>query len=218
MAYLCKDEATRQRIKEYINRYVRENKISPSIRDIAAGTGISRAMVQRYMAAMREDGEISYARRNVSTEETRQIQGDSVAVARLGTVSDGMEDGEITAYFTFPRAYTGEGTFCLLEADDDSMNGADIKKGDLLLVRRGSDFADGDIAVVETNKETFALRAAYSRVGGLLLRAANPKYGDTVMREGRVLGVVIKIMRDLQGGKKDEDDRGGRSSLQVFLL
>lgn len=218
MAYLCKDEATRKRIKEYIHRYVCENKISPSIRDIAAGTGISRAMVQRYMAAMRADGEISYARRNVSTEETRQIQGDSVPVARGGAVSDGMETTGIVAYFTFPRAYTGEGEFYILEADDDSMNGAGIKPGDLLLIRRTNDFTDGDIAVVETNEETFVLRAAYSRAGGLLLRAANPKYGDAVARDGRVLGVVTKVMRDLPNGKKDEDDRGGRSSLQVFLL
>ena len=218
MAYLCKDEVTRKRIKEYINRYVRENTISPSIRDIAAGTGISRAMVQRYMAAMRADGEISYARRNVSTEQTRQIQGDSVAVARGGTVTDGIEDEGITAYFTFPRAYTGEGAFCILEADDDSMSGADIRQGDLLLVCRTSDFTDGDIVIIETNEETILLRAVYSRAGGLLLRAANPKYGDTILREGRVAGVVTKVMRDLPHGKRDADDRGGRSSLQVFLL
>lgn len=217
MAYLCKDETTRNQIKEYINRYVRENRISPSIRDIAAGTGISRAMVQRYMAAMRADGEISYARRNVTTEESRQIQADCVSVPRFFGLSQGASDTP-TAYFTFPRAYVGDGDFCLIEAEDDAMSGAGIQSGDLLLVRLGESFADGDIAIVETNAETILLRTVYSRAGGLLLRAANPKYGDALARGARVLGVVTKLLRDLPNGKREDAGRSDRSSLQVFLL
>ena len=218
MAYLCKDEATRNTITAYINGYVKEKGISPSIRDIAAGTGISRAMVQRYMAAMREDGEIAYGRRSITTETTRKMQGDNAVIPFGGGVSAGVREADAISYFTFPRSFVGEGEYYLLSAEDDALVGAGVAEGDLVLLRLQDDFADGDLVLVETNEETYLLRAAYHRAGGILLRAQNPKYSDSMPRGARVLGVVEKLIHDQKLRENEENAREERSSLQVFLL
>ena len=218
MAYLCKDEATRNIITGYINEYVKAKGMSPSIRDIAAGTGISRAMVQRYMAAMREDGEITYGRRSITTATTRKLQGENAVIPFGGAASCGVREADAVSYFTFPRAFVGEGEHYLLTAEDDALVGAGIEEGDLLLLRLQEDFADGDIVLVETSVETFVLRSAYRRAGGILLCAQNPKYSDSMPREARVLGVVQKVIHDCKIAKNEENAREERSSLQVFLL
>ena len=45
-------------IRRYIDEYFLENYKAPSVRDIAAGTGISKTAVQRYLTEMKESGEI----------------------------------------------------------------------------------------------------------------------------------------------------------------
>ena len=208
MAYLCKDETTRKKIKEYINEYVTINMMSPSIRDIAEGTGISRSMVQRYMAAMREDGEIDYGRRNISTEFTSRIDRDCVVVTRIGD-----SDGE---YFSLPRSWVGDGSFYMIEAADDSMSGIGISEGDTVIIRKDDSFLDGDCVAFCGRDGELILRNAYERINGILLSAANPKYSSKTERNVEIVGVAVKVIKSL--GKTDDKEDKGRSSLQVFLL
>ena len=207
VAYLCKDEATRNAIRDYINEYTREHLSSPSIREIAAGTGISRAMVQRYMAAMREEGELEYGRRDVCTSFTRGLDREQVLAVRLGTVSCGIPKEpfpDAAECITFPRSLVGEGLFYVVEADGDSMVDVGIEDGDLVIVRRQSDAADGEIAVVlidgseTTLKRFYRLpdRAAYR------LHAENRTYPgeerDRIVTNAEIQGVAVKVLKDLK--------------------
>lgn len=214
MAYLCKDKDTREKIKEYINEYVTERGMSPSIRDIAAGTGISRSMVQRYMAVMRDEGEIDYGRRDIETDFTRKIERDIVIVSKLSST----EEDEVEEYFSVPRAWLGEGSFSALEAEDDSMLGVGVNDGDIVIFRVGDAFEDGDVVAASIDGVIF-LRRAYHRAGRVLLSAENPRYSDKTPREVDILGVAVKHIRsfgDIPAKKKEEES--GKSSLQVFLL
>lgn len=208
MAYLCKDETTRNKIKEYINEYVTINMMSPSIRDIEQGTGISRSMVQRYMAAMREDGEIDYGRRNISTDFTSRIDRDCVVVTRIGD-----SDGE---YFSLPRSWLGDGSFYMIEASDDSMSGIGISEGDTVIIREDDSFEEGDCVAFYGRSGEVILRNAYARSNGITLSAANPKYSSRTERDVQIVGVAVKIIKSL--GKTDYKEEKGKSSLQVFLL
>ena len=49
-----------QAIKTYVERHYEKDGRSPTVREIEAGTGITRPTVQRYLTAMRESGEIEY--------------------------------------------------------------------------------------------------------------------------------------------------------------
>ena len=59
-------------IRQFIDEYFMESRKSPTVRDIAAGTGISKTSVQRYLTDMKEHGEIEYnGRRSIGTNLSR---------------------------------------------------------------------------------------------------------------------------------------------------
>ena len=61
-------------IRQFIDEYFMENRKSPTVRDIAAGTGISKTSVQRYLTDMKEHGEIEYnGRRSIGTNLSRNM-------------------------------------------------------------------------------------------------------------------------------------------------
>ena len=210
MAYLCKDKKTREVIREYIDQYIGEQRRSPSIRDIAAGTGISRAMVQRYMAAMREDGEIDYGRRDIETAFSKRLDQNGAIVEVYG--ADGEE-----AYVSVPRTWVGEGEFFMITVSDDSMSGVGITEGDEVIIRRGGEFADGDIVAAEVRGE-IVIRRATRRASGVMLAAENARYSDRMYDEDDVIGVAVRAIKNLttfsRAGKKEDSDR----DMQVFLL
>lgn len=47
-------------IHQFIDEYFMEKRKSPTLRDIAAGTGIPKISVQRYLTYMKENGESKY--------------------------------------------------------------------------------------------------------------------------------------------------------------
>ncbi|MBO7250150.1 MAG: hypothetical protein J6V42_02625 [Clostridia bacterium] len=213
MAYLCKDKRTRDRIREYINQYISEERRSPSIRDIAAGTGISRAMVQRYMAAMRADGEIDYGRRDIETDFSRKFDQNSAPVAiQYSDLTDGGEK-----YISLPRAWLGEGDFFMLTAKDDSMSGVGISEGDAVIFARGEEFTDGDVVAAEVGGELI-IRRAYTRSIGVMLSASNPKYSDRLYESEVVCGKALRAVKDLSTLGEKEKKAAAERDLQVFLL
>ena len=61
-------DSKKQIILDYINEYYGSYGETPTVRDIAAGTGIAVTSVHRYLSAMKENGELEYnGRRSVST-------------------------------------------------------------------------------------------------------------------------------------------------------
>ena len=207
MPYLCKDEETRARIKEYIDEYTRANLASPSIRNIAEGTGISRAMVQRYMAAMREEGEIEYGRRNVKTEFTRRLSTELAVVGKLGSVSCGVPKDPCTEaeeYVSLPRQWLGDGSYYMVEADGDSMVDAGISDGDLVLVRAQSKAKDGDIVVALVDGTETTLKRFYRipKSRAFRLHAENATYTgearDRTVRNLAVQGIAVKVIKTLR--------------------
>ena len=65
-------DSKKQIILDFINEYYGSYGETPTVRDIAAGTGIAVTSVHRYLSAMKEDGELEYnGRRSVSTAAWR---------------------------------------------------------------------------------------------------------------------------------------------------
>ena len=203
MAYLCKDGETRKQILSYIEEYVREYMRSPSIRDVAMGTGISRAMVQRYMAAMHDEGVIDYTRSDASTAFTRKIDRDRVLVGRSGSIACGVprEPGvDFGEYVSLPKSWLGDGVFYILEASGDSMIGAGIEDGDLVLVRQAETADDGSLAVVLVDGSETTLKRFYRdpKRKAYRLHAENPAYPDRIVKDAVVQGIAVKVLKNLK--------------------
>lgn len=102
-----------------------------------------------------------------------------------------------------PQASLGELPWAEIRVDncfyflvrEDSMNGARIMAGDLVLIRRQQQVKDGEIALVALEKEGNILRRVYKDGDKVILQPENPAYKllslDT--QEVQVIGKVILV-------------------------
>lgn len=105
-----------------------------------------------------------------------------------------ITEGEIEAYYWFPKKVVGGRRLYLLRADGDSMNKADINNGDLVLVDADAAPENGQITVVRIDGEC-TMKRFYKTDHKITLvpDSTNPKhapevYGDD--SEIQILGVV----------------------------
>lgn len=82
---------------------------------------------------------------------------------------------EIEGYETTPREWLNGGEYFYLRAKGDSMTGARIQDGDLLLIRRQNEVENGEVAAVYVNGEA-VLKRVYKQNGSVVLQSENPKY------------------------------------------
>ena len=191
-------------IRRFIDEYFIENHKSPSVREIAASTGISKTAVQRYLTDMKEQGEIEYSgRRSIGTNLSRNMFETTPAIRYDSTVSCGLpsepnvEEADI---IPLPTALVGEGKFFILTAKGDSMTGIGIDDGDLVIVREQCVCKDGDYAVVLVNGcETLLKTITYlPDQSAYLLHAENPAYEDRIERDVQIQGVAEMIIKKLR--------------------
>lgn len=105
---------------------------------------------------------------------------------------------EIEGYEVTPRDWLSGGEFFYLRAKGDSMIGARINDGDLLLIRKQPEVEDGEVAVVVVNDEIF-LKKVYKRGNTLVLQSENPNYSPLIYTNGEVqiAGKLKKIIINL---------------------
>ena len=188
-------------IRQYVEAYCRREGAPPSIRDISRGTGIPRPTVQRYLVALGEAGEITYAGGIAATPWSEKHRTACVRVPLLGEIACGLpteEEEHIEAYLPLPSALVGEGEFFLLRARGTSMIEAGIAPGDLVLVRRQDTCRAGQIAVVLSEGEVTLKRYYPEPEKGLIrLHPENREMQDILVRDAVVQGVAVKLIKDL---------------------
>lgn len=199
-----KNSETKVRITEYIDSFYFERGMAPTIREIEAGTGIPRPTVARYLAAMRDSGEIEYngGRRRIETERTQKISDAGyVSVAVVGSVACGplgFAEENIEEYFRLPASFVGQGSYYLLRARGESMQGAGIDDGDLVLVRRQDHAEEGKIVVALVDGEATLKRFFRASDGtSARLHPENPEYEDIIVDNLLIQGVATNVIKKL---------------------
>ena len=95
---------------------------------------------------------------------------------------------------TLPRQLVGEGTLFMLKVTGDSMIGAAIADGDLVVVREQPDAKNGDIIAARIDGE--ATVKTFQRTGGhVWLMPHNPAYAPILGDEATIMGRVVTVIR-----------------------
>ena len=199
-----KSGETKELIKNYIDKFYFERGMAPTIREIEAGTGVPRPTVQRYLTAMRDAGEIEYngGRRRIETQRTQKIaDAGYVSVALIGSVACGplgFAEEHVEEYFRLPASFVGEGTYFMLRARGESMTGAGIDDGDLVLVRAQNEAREGQIVVALVDGEATLKRFYYTDMPGVFrLHAENEEYPDIIIGGVSIQGVAKNVIKKL---------------------
>ncbi len=192
--------ANMDRIVSFVNDWYREHHTSPSGRKIAAGTGIPLTTVQRMLKTMTENGLIDYDGQTIVTELSNKGSDETAPVGIIGSIPCGnlaLEEEAVEEIVQLPVSLFGKGNLFLLHASGDSMTGAGIDDGDLVLIRKQEQARNGDIVVAFIEGEGNTLKR-YKRYGNtIFLHPENPKYRDIPLTDCKIQGVAISVIKQL---------------------
>lgn len=185
-----------------------------SLQVLAEKVGITKKTVQRY-----ENGEHKFdmdrlkdlataldVTVNQLTEGaytytgTEVEESEYISLPVVGKISCGngqLAYESIEGYETTPRSWINGGEYFYLRAKGDSMNGARIYDGDLLLIRQQEEVEDGEIAAILIDDEA-VLKKVYKQNNALILQSANPNYPPIVLNGDetniRIIGKLKKVV------------------------
>lgn len=211
--------AKEREVVDYISNAIQTDGFAPSVRDIQLAVGFrSTSTVQTYLSRLEEKG---FIRREQGKSRSLRLEDDSrnsypgsresgsndmIKVPMLGRVAAGlpilaMENLE--GYLDFPasamsRMPVGTELFALRVAGD-SMIGDGIFDRDIVIVRKDSHAADGDMVVALVEEEA-TVKRLFKENGRYRLQPSNPAmqpiYADTVF----VLGHIVAVIRLYSNG------------------
>lgn len=203
----------RQRMIDFIARFIERKRYAPSIREIANGCSMnSPSMVQYHLNILEHDGHIHRDHsipRSISLVKERQA---AVAVPLLGTIAAGepipvpsFESWNLIPYenIEVPSGLVqGLDDVFALSVKGTSMIDALIDDGDIILLQKAETADDGEMVAVwlESESET-TLKRMYHDAGRIRLQPANPQikpfYYDPhdVKIQGRVVGVIRRSQK-----------------------
>lgn len=196
-----RSEASKNRIRQFIEEYILENRRSPSCNEIAQAIGMVKSTVYRYLVTMQDEGMIDYDGKSIETEKTRKARFDAVDVPLVGSISCGaplLEEEYIQCYVSLPSELFGKGKFYLLRANGESMIGAGIDDGDIVVVRQQETAEEGQIVVALVENENTLKRIFYDRTTGeTILHPENSSMKDIRVRECMIQGVAVHVIKSL---------------------
>lgn len=129
--------------------------------EIGAALGIAKSTAQKYLVEMNAREMLSYHAGEIATEKIQKVDTFITSMGILGSVSCGTADlaeEYVEQYVSFPTALFGKGEFFILRANGESIIGAGIDDGDLVVVRKQSEAKEGQIVVALIENETILKR------------------------------------------------------------
>lgn len=194
-----KDNETLLGIKQFVNDYCDENGRGPSVNDVAKKYGVAKVTAQRYLSELRARGEIAqsaFGYESIALSESRSAQ----SVPILGAVPCGpltQVEEYIEGYVRLPESFVGKGRFYLLKASGNSMIGAGINDGDLVLIKVQETANVGEIIVALVDNEVTLKRLAYDG-NTYYLHPENKRMKDIYPENIEIQGIAVKVIKDLQ--------------------
>ena len=183
-----------QLIVDYVNQFIQENGYSPSVREIGAAVGLrSTASVSYHLQALQEKGLLASPgakgrkRAIVTAQRPGQIPVIGLVTAGLPILAYENQEGSIS--------WDGDPSCFALRVRGDSMVGAAILSGDLVVVRPQTSADDGQIVVARIGDEATVKRLR-RRSGQVWLMPENDNYAPIDGSEAEIIGLVKAVIRE----------------------
>jgi SOS regulatory protein LexA len=186
---------TIQSVARLIGHFFRESRRMPTYQEMLDLLGVkSKSVVHFWINKLMEGGFLEKDEKG-HLSLTRK----SFAIPLAGSVQAGFPSPEEEALSDVismdEYLITKPDASFLLKVTGDSMTGAGIMEGDLVIIEKGRDPNHGDIVIAEVDGE-WTMKYFHKQGKQVALVAANPKYPDIKPRsELRLGGIVTAVIR-----------------------
>lgn len=187
-----------QRILDYISEFSLEHGYPPSVREICAEMDLrSPSTVHAHLKKLQEAGYLEPS--DHKSRALTPVSGPSMVprVPILGRVTAGLPIlavEEHIGYVPFEPA-AGGGEYYALRIRGESMTGAGILDGDLVIVRQDAQARSGDIVIALLEDEATCKTLNLTQ-DGVWLMPENPAYPPINGTGCQILGVVKAVYRE----------------------
>lgn len=206
-----------EKVLRFIMDFARENGFPPSVREIGSAlNGLKSSTVAYYIKVLTRKGALSRGSaraRDLRLGPALATYGMAGAGSRghpvLGTVPAGrpnLAQEEVEDLMWLDERIARSKDAYLLKVKGDSMIGAAILDGDLVVVRPQPEADPGDIVVALTQDGEGTVKTLRRREGAAFLEAANPRYAP-IPPPFRVVGRVMGVIR--RTGAAPSREKGG---------
>jgi repressor LexA len=191
-------------ILSYIRSFQHQHDMPPTIREIGKAFGISSTNGVRYYLTMLERAGYLKHRSGVSRGCGLASVAQSPGIPLVGRVAAGqpiLAEECIEDHLDVGQAFGDSTDLFALRVRGDSMVGAGILDGDVVIVRQRDQAKPGTIIVALIGDEA-TVKYYRPRPDRIELAPANEKYDPIRVTEGqdfRILGVVTGVLRTVGG-------------------
>jgi repressor LexA len=196
-------------VLDFIQREQREKGLTPSTREIQGHFGFaSQTSVMQYIAALERKGFLERHAGKARALITPAMKVRIADVPIYGQIPAGMSalteqrsEGHVSLDTNSANISKNRGTFAL-RVRGDSMVGAHIVDGDLVILEHSKEVHTGDIVAALIDGETTLKRYVVEH-GRPYLKAENPRYPDLIpARELKIQGVMVSLVRKQERRKR----------------
>ncbi len=189
--------ARQKQVLDFIRGRINEDKISPTIREIAGFFGFSSTgTVRDYLRALSKKG---YLKLNRNKARALELIKENQGLPIVGEVACGkpcFAQEDIEGYLRLDKITKGSSELFCLRAKGDSMSGAGIVEGDLMVVRRQAQAQNGEIVVALIGDEA-TVKFLRRKNNKYYLEPANKKYRAMLFTESvSIIGKVVSVIRE----------------------
>jgi repressor LexA len=198
-----------KKVLDFIQREQRERGLTPSTREIQNHFRFaSQTSAMQYIAALEKKGFLQRhagkARALITSMQKQRIHDVPIygqIPAGMASMTEEDIEGHVSLDHHSANVSKSHGTFAL-RVRGDSMIGAHILDGDLVILEQSKEVHNGDIVAALIDGETTLKRYVVDR-GRLYLKAENPRYPNLIpARELKIQGVMVSLVRKHERRKK----------------
>lgn len=192
-------------ILDFLKYEIKSKGYPPSVREICAAVDLSStSTVHSHLKTLEKKGVI---RRDPAKPRAIEIlqgkeentSGELVHVPIIGRVTAGepiLAVENIEGHFPIPTSYLGNKEIYMLKVQGDSMIGANIVDGDLILVEEQPTANDSDI-VVALLDDSVTVKRFFKEDNFIRLQPENDSMSPIFVEELEILGKVIGLFRTM---------------------
>lgn len=198
--------ARQRRILDFIAETVQQRGYPPTVREIGEAVGLtSSSSVHAQLANLERRGLLRKdptKPRAMTLSQSERAEG--VVVPLVGRIAAGtpvLAEQNVEDHLVVPMGFAADAEHFALTVHGDSMLGAGILNGDVVIVRAQDDADDRDVVAVLVPgpaEDEATIKRIRRQRGRVMLVPENPAMGPFEMDpDGRILGRVVAVLRRL---------------------